>query len=282
MILGQRPPTTVPPATWEETFARRLLLTPKVFGGVNGNWVQPILFRIEGASVFGGPKARQWTGTKTPAAVNLAWDNAETLNAVWNSYPWPGEFWMFAKALMEFHGDAVQAIVYADRRLTKDEGKFWTSATMGADYPRIADRVNAILQKEIRQDKRRAITQAFGLAAVGLLLGGVLTGGALSLANKGIDQLKAHQKKELARGFKAMGDALRDGAPAFAAEMDRMAGIFGPEVFLEPPGATIPVAPASPPPGVAAGSGVGEKESAPNGLLVLWGRFVQWIETVLT
>lgn len=195
--------------------------------------------------------------------------NAAAFQDAWDDYPWPGEEWIWVKSLMERCGATLKELVQKGPPLSKLDARNWTTVALTSEFDRLADRYEAIAAKEARQDARRRIRFAAGLAVVTSIF--TMGAGALGVSAGSVEgavgKIGEKQAKAAAKGLREMAKQFAENEPLFALEIQRVADLFGPEVFDQAPSASRPEA--------------GEKETAPDGIQSAWARFLAWVESLL-
>ncbi len=168
--------------------------------------------------------------------------NGAAFQAAWNEYPWPGESWILVKAMMERVGGTLKQMVREAPELTTADARNWTTLALASEWNWIADRADAIAAKESRQDARRSVRFALALAAVAAVftLGAGALGVSAGTMKGGISKIGEKQAKDAAKGLREAAKKFEENAPLFAAELDRVADLFGPEAFDAPPSAVVP------------------------------------------
>lgn len=171
----------------------------------------------------------QWkTSDSTPwKDSRKSFQNAKEFRDGLDWYPWPGPKVYFVQALREFYNHEIRSIIYGPAVLTRTDVFTWTTLALVCRYEEVVDRVEALIRKKIRKSQRKSVQIAIGLTVIGTALGGILAGSALTLAKYGLDKLSGTIKRSVSNNLKEIAKELKEEAPGFALELERVAALYG-------------------------------------------------------
>jgi hypothetical protein len=182
-----------------------------------------------------------WTNPR-PFSVYLPYVvNQETITQAADNYPWPGPKRFFWKAFMEARSDLIRDVALRITPPLPTEEEFRTAITLGlmSDWDRIAQRVEALTASWEKRQERRMKMRGAAMAAVAAVasialpvLAAAAIGAAIKMASAADKARAAQQAAEFASSFE-------EGAPAFAAEVKRVAELLSPITDATAAGADV-------------------------------------------